>query len=523
MHLHQARSFGGRAPHRTRALSAAITFMLAIVTLPFLAAPAAQAEVIDVIPPMQGCLDSDAAGVGFREDDSAKTLVLDSEGPVLLVIVEWMGIWEDPPADPELDIEVTGPSGTNTGTTTATSSAVDPAQPALGIDVYGYYDNITDLFGDGSAGTYSVELTPPPDDLGPPQNHWWGATVTVVYDTTPCGEVTQVFWKVGADYYFGGQPQTPVTTNSIVYDFEEPLAEDTLVSLRTSHGGADTGTGSCRVSVVWVATGTGAAPAETDDLVNDDGTVALPGAVEGIIDPFTPPNQPCPAALVNDPVQSSSGGHVGPQYALVEFEVFLDAGTEWLAIQLESPQDNNGESGLPESGAWAGAGLLVFTIAQQEIAPDIALEKTVLDGSGGACPGVEGTDELVTGPSGTPVTYCFRVINTGDTALFPVVIDDPDLGITQDDMTLVSGDDTAPLQPGASSTPQPPPAHRRTWKVPRSPTPTTSPIRTTPRWRSSFRSPLTSVWRRPSSTEPVAPAPASKAPTSSCLVSTELR
>jgi LPXTG-motif cell wall-anchored protein len=46
------------------------------------------------------------------------------------------------------------------------------------------------------------------------------------------------------------------------------------------------------------------------------------------------------------------------------------------------------------------------------------------------------------------VTYCFRVENTGDLPLFPVVIDDPDLGITQDDMTLVSGDDTAPLLPG---------------------------------------------------------------------------
>ena len=52
---------------------------------------------------------------------------------------------------------------------------------------------------------------------------------------------------------------------------------------------------------------------------------------------------------------------------------------------------------------------------------------------GGACPGVEGTDELVTGEDGTPVTYCFRVTNTGDVPLFPVTLDDPDLGITDAD------------------------------------------------------------------------------------------
>lgn len=80
--------------------------------------------------------------------------------------------------------------------------------------------------------------------------------------------------------------------------------------------------------------------------------------------------------------------------------------------------------------------------------PGIVLEKTVLDGAGGACAGTEGTDELVTTDVGGVVTYCFRVINTGNTSLFPVTIDDPDLGISQDDKTLVSGDDDVPLPIG---------------------------------------------------------------------------
>src|SRR5699024_321586 len=80
---------------------------------------------------------------------------------------------------------------------------------------------------------------------------------------------------------------------------------------------------------------------------------------------------------------------------------------------------------------------------------EIALEKTVLDGADATCPGTEGTDELVTGEHGTPVTYCFTITNTGDvTLLAPVELDDPDLGITQEEMTLVSGDNTVNLEPG---------------------------------------------------------------------------
>src|SRR5699024_11871920 len=69
--------------------------------------------------------------------------------------------------------------------------------------------------------------------------------------------------------------------------------------------------------------------------------------------------------------------------------------------------------------------------------------------SDATCPGTEGTDELVPGEHGTPVTYCFTITNTGDvTLLAPVELDDPDLGITQEEMTLVSGDNTVNLEPG---------------------------------------------------------------------------
>ncbi len=425
------------ATTRPRLFAAILAVVLAASGMAGLVvAPPARADIIDLPAPANGCLDSVADAVGLYEGvvTPAGGMSLDVPGPVVQVIVEWVGEFADEPADPTLGLSVDGPSGVTAGTAPGIQSGTDGA--GGDIEVYAYYDDITDLFGDGSAGTYDVAVTPPADTAAG-RNHWWGASITVVYDTTPCAEIAQLIWKIGADYYFGGNPGA-VTTDLIVYAFDEPLAEDLTATLRSTHGGADAAATLCRVSVLWVGTGTGDAPGVDDDLVDEDGVPVYPGAVEGVVDPFTPPNQPCPAPTINAPVTSLSGGNVGPEFALIEFDVVIPAGSTWTAFQLESPQDNNGESGVvPESGSWGGAGLLV--LPRQGEAPDIVLEKTVLDGAGGACPGTEGDDELVTTVAGGTVTYCFRVVNTGDTSLSPVTIDDPDLGIDQDDMTLVSG------------------------------------------------------------------------------------
>ena len=79
--------------------------------------------------------------------------------------------------------------------------------------------------------------------------------------------------------------------------------------------------------------------------------------------------------------------------------------------------------------------------------PDgISLQKTVYTGwnSGASCPGTD----LVVAPNGTNITYCFTVTNTGETYLDSITLNDPDLGITQANMTLISG--STPLAPGAS-------------------------------------------------------------------------
>ena len=77
--------------------------------------------------------------------------------------------------------------------------------------------------------------------------------------------------------------------------------------------------------------------------------------------------------------------------------------------------------------------------------PAVDLQKTVALGhDSGASFGSSG--ESAGGVNGTSVTYYFEVINTGDTFLDSVVVDDPDLGISTGDLTLLSG--ATPLAPG---------------------------------------------------------------------------
>ncbi len=89
------------------------------------------------------------------------------------------------------------------------------------------------------------------------------------------------------------------------------------------------------------------------------------------------------------------------------------------------------------------------TAAVDVVSPALSLAKTVYLGhdDGALCPGL---DE-VSAENGTPVTYCFTATNTGDTHVGPITVDDPSLGITDADMTVVDGD-PALLAPGDTVT-----------------------------------------------------------------------
>lgn len=430
---------------------AVVVGVLALFTSLWATALPAHADIEDLPnTPPPGCLDYTSGAVGMFQNTvtPAGGFTLDVEGPVVQVVVEWLGEWRQEPADAELAIEVTGPGGSTTIDTVSTQSSVD-ATDTGGVFVYSYYDDITDEF-PTAAGSYDIDITPPPDPSTQSRNAWWGASVTVVYDTTPCATQSEIVWKIGGDYYFGGVENDLVTTELIVYDLAGTTNEDFVATIQVGHGGADSTAVFCRASNLWVAIGDGAPPSVSDELVDPDGTPNPTfGASEAATDPFTPEPQGCAEGrTISPPVTAVRGGDVGPEYSLVEFDIAVPAGSSWIALQLESPVDNNDLSGTrPESGAWAGAGILLIPRDAPPL-PDVALEKTVLDGAGGTCPGVEGTDELVSTAPGGAVTYCFRVVNTGTTALDDITIVDPDLGITDDDMTLVSGDETVPLLTG---------------------------------------------------------------------------
>lgn len=88
----------------------------------------------------------------------------------------------------------------------------------------------------------------------------------------------------------------------------------------------------------------------------------------------------------------------------------------------------------------------VMTVTYEYIVTNIQLQKTVYLGhnSGAGCPGVE----KVVDEQGKPNTYCFKVTNTGETYLNNITINDTTLGISEKQMTLISG--TLPLAPNAS-------------------------------------------------------------------------
>lgn len=91
--------------------------------------------------------------------------------------------------------------------------------------------------------------------------------------------------------------------------------------------------------------------------------------------------------------------------------------------------------------------VLILTEPTPDVAePAIEIVQTVALGhdAGATCPG---SDEVEI-DEGEPITVCFAVTNTGDTALIEIEVRDSGLGLDSDDVIVVEGDLTVALAPG---------------------------------------------------------------------------
>jgi hypothetical protein len=109
-------------------------------------------------------------------------------------------------------------------------------------------------------------------------------------------------------------------------------------------------------------------------------------------------------------------------------------------------QDNGGTT----NGGQDTSDPVPFSIEVPAPNPSLTLDKTVY-GSWDAGAGCASAGENVSNVAGAVITYCFKVTNTGDVHLDINTLDDTDLALSLNDLTLI-GNPALPLAPGASAT-----------------------------------------------------------------------
>jgi LPXTG-motif cell wall-anchored protein len=208
---------------------------------------------------------------------------------------------------------------------------------------------------------------------------------------------------------------------------------------KTAYPGHDGGTGCPGDGSIEVAPG---ADLTFCFVVTNTGSEPLGGAAVG--DPALGITSDDMSLLIGDPAAIEPGGSV-----VWFFETSLASDLVNTATVGAFPLDASGGPSYGDNPVIASDAATVTVGGPSEPPqPGITIDKTVYEGSDGgqSCPGTES----VTVAAGTDLTFCFRVTNTGDTYLADVTIDDPVLGITQDQMQIASGS-LELMAPGANT------------------------------------------------------------------------
>jgi uncharacterized repeat protein (TIGR01451 family) len=250
---------------------------------------------------------------------------------------------------------------------------------------------------------------PPPADLIPdPEPGWWQAALCLNDDN---------------QYLFD--------TGGIPLFYSVPASPDMIVSKDDETTDFYPG-GVLTYTIIYTNTGEGAAldAVLTDDLPDYTTFVSCSGGLSCGEIPL--PGSGVVAFSLGTVVAGDSGS------VRVSVRVDPDVSPGTLTNTVELDYSDIVFSDYPVETA--------IDVDQYEENPAIEIVKTVYPGhdGGASCPG----GESVSGANGADVTYCFEVINTGNTYLDSITISDPDLGITEADMTLLSG--FTPLAPRES-------------------------------------------------------------------------
>ena len=357
-------------------------------------------------------------GIGLQGDGAGTIEVSEGPGPVIAAYLEWVG-YDDTtpnniaPGGDRADSELTVNGVTVVGIQPDGDAGYAPS--GLPDDWYAWYADVGPTGLNLVSGTSAVTLDISGYDT-PGDRYNNGASLVVVYDTSPCTSETLVEVRTGVDYYWEGLPDGGGFSLPIVYEFPA-VGEDRVARFFLNHAGTDFSQTECRGDALWLAAGSGAIP---DQIVTNSGrftpAFGVNGGVEGLDDPFGGDALPCTTEMNPSPDVAPGADHpypggasespyrvVGfekafdPEWTTVRVDVVIPAGATWILFQLESESDQRGES-----GASVGGGPFVVTPSGGEIdgGTDLPVDVELTKGVGATVDGPF-VDELVTTTGGT--------------------------------------------------------------------------------------------------------------------------
>ena len=235
-----------------------------------------------------------------------------------------------------------------------------------------------------------------------------GASSSVFYETTVASDLVNSATSSGQPSDPGGTPLPGVPSITSTPDTAEvDVVNPGLTIAKTVYAGHDLGascsggelvTGLNGAAITYCFTVTNTGGVSLTDITVDDTDLAISLPVAGPIAPGATATIFHEATIAGDLLNS--------------------------ATSTATPSDPGGTP-LPGIPSLTSA---PDTAEVDEVGPSVSIAKTIYAGHDGgtSCDG----GELVTGTSGSAVTYCFTVTNTGDTNLSNITVDDADLGIS---------------------------------------------------------------------------------------------